>query len=809
MKLQTLLNLIAVCVLCLTAAEPHACAQPGPGLSGRVMDTQGAGVSGASVTLYARTTNVRATAVTDANGNYRFERVTAGEYIVEAASPGFGRFSQTVHIDSGQTASLDLSLDAVGPSETVLVTAAGVPQTVEEVSKAVSVVAAREIEQRDEYALAEALRNVPGLRVQQLGGPGTFVRIQSRGLRDSDTAVLVDGLRLRDAATSQGDATPFLSELFAVNPERLEVVRGSGSALYGTNAIGGVVNIISDQGGGPTHGQVQFEAGQLGLFRGRSQLAGGFDKNRFVYSGGLFLLNVTEGINHTPARSFSGQGFARYEFTPNVSLAGRVYGNSAYLANPDSPFAPPPGVTLPPVGSIVDAVALPLDQQRRLEMRLPVTSVGNANYVSNLRDPDSRRDSHFLTAAIIFNHRISDAFTYRASYQRVNTTRHFSDGPGGARSEPLFNSFSFFDGRIDTFNMQAAARLRRHNLLTFGYEFEREQHIGASRDENPNLARRVNTGTAIEQRSNTFFIQNQFRALEDRFQAAAAFRVQSFNLKQPEFTGGTSVYSGRQYDSPGTAYTGDAAVSYFFRSTGTKLRAHLGSGYRAPSSLERFGSTFFFGVFTPIGDPGLAPERSIAVDGGVDQQLAGDRVQLSATYFYTRLQEVIVFDSTGFITPATDPFGRSSGFRNTGGGLARGAELGVSVKPYRQLDVHASYTYTNAVNRIPSNVPRFLRTFFQPRHTFTFVAVQQITPRLDLVFDMFAYGSYFAPFSSRAFRFRGPLRADLGASYTLPLNRRLGMRFYVKIENLFNREYFENGFRTPGATFTGGTTLRF
>src|SRR5262249_53862306 len=153
-------------------------------------------------------------------------------------------------------------------------------------------------------------RTVPGLRIQQLGGPGTLTQIRMRGLRDSDTAILVDGLRLRDASSIQGDATSLIEELFTVNSDRLEVLRGSGSSLYGTNAIGGIINVISDQGGAPTHGQVQIEGGQLGLFRGLAKLAGGFDQNRFVYSGGLSLLNVSDGVNDTPARNVSGQGFA-------------------------------------------------------------------------------------------------------------------------------------------------------------------------------------------------------------------------------------------------------------------------------------------------------------------------------------------------------------------------------------------------------------------------------------------------------------------------------------------------------------------
>ena len=798
-----------LCVSLLLTFQLQVNAQSAGSLSGRITDTKGAAVTGASVMLFLRETTGRVTTVTDEKGDYRFEHLATGYYIIEIVSPGFGRISKALRVETGRNTALDLQLEIVGPSETVLVTASGTPQTVDQVSKAVTVVGSQEIEQRDEYGIAEAVRTVPGLRIQQLGGPGTFVRIQMRGLRDFDTGVLIDGLRLRDVSSAQGDATGFIEELYTVSPDRLEVLRGSGSSLYGTNSIGGVVNILSDQGGGPFHGEVQLEGGSLGLFRGRTKLAGGLDSNRFVYSGGGALLNVTDGINDTPTRNISGQGFARYNFTPDISLSGRLYGNSAYLAQTDSPFAPPPGVVLPPTGSIVNAVALSLEQQRRFEAGLPVTSVGNANYISNLHDPDNRRDSSFFTLAFTFNHRVNDSFSYRASYQRVNTDRLFSDGPAGVRFEPLFNSFSVFDGRVDTLNLQGDARLGRYNLLTFGYEFEREQNIGENRDENPNPATRTNAGTVLEQRSNAFFIQNQFRAIDDRLQASAAFRVQAFDLKQPEFTGGTSVYSGQQFDSPKTAYTGDGSIAYLFRSSGTKLRAHAGSGYRAPGPFERFGSFFFLGVFSPFGDPRLAPERSIAVDGGIDQKLANDRVQLSATYFYTRLQQVIVFDFSGLINPVTDPFGRFGGYVNTGGGLARGVELSVNARPNRKLHFNASYTFTNAANRVATNVPGFLQTFVQPRHMFTATATQQITRRVDLVFDMFAYGSYYVPFSSRAFKFDGPVRADLGGSYTLPLNDTRSIRFYAKVENMFDREYFESGFRTPGAAFTGGALFRF
>ena len=122
--------------------------------------------------------------------------------------------------------------------------------------------------------------------------------------------------------------------------------------------------------------------------------------------------------------------------------------------------------------------------------------------------------------------------------------------------------------------------------------------------------------------------------------------------------------------------TGDPSIAYFAQQTGTKLRAHAGNGYRIPSLYERFGGSYFFGGFSALGDPALRPDRLLAFDAGIDQYL-GSRAKLSVTYFYTRIQEAIVFDFSGLINPTTDPYGRFGGYRNTGGGLARGMEVSV------------------------------------------------------------------------------------------------------------------------------------
>jgi len=297
--------------------------------------------------------------------------------------------------------------------------------------------------------------------------------------------------------------------------------------------------------------------------------------------------------------------------------------------------------------------------------------------------------------------------------------------------------------------------------------------------------------------------------LADRLQLSLAFRLQGFDLSAPRFTGGAPRYVGASFDAPPNAYTGDGSAAYLFRTTNTKLRAHVGNGYRSPSLFERFGSSFFGSAFTPLGDPRLKPERSIAVDGGIEQSFMRGRARVSATYFYTRLQNIINFGSL----PPNDPFGRFFvGYVNLGGGLARGVELSAEISPTPSTSLFASYTYTNADQRSPNAAGR-LNVPDVSDHLFTLVATQRVGRRIDLTFDLSAVSNYSPSFPTPTFDtlyvFDGYVKADLVAGYTLPIDDRLSLRLYGKVENVFDRAYTESGFRAPGAYFIGGAAFRF
>jgi len=188
--------------------------------------------------------------------------------------------------------------------EPVVVTATRIEEPLERIGASVSVITGEEIEARQYRTVEEALRAIPGLEVQRSGSPGRLTTVRIRGAGAQQIQVLIDGVRVK--STTSGDFD--FADLTTDNIERIEVVRGPQSTLYGADAIGGVINIITKKGTGRPSGFVQAEIGNFDTFRERAGVSGAV--GRWDFSLGVSRLD------------FGGQ--FRNDEHRNTALNGRV-----------------------------------------------------------------------------------------------------------------------------------------------------------------------------------------------------------------------------------------------------------------------------------------------------------------------------------------------------------------------------------------------------------------------------------------------------------------------------------------------------
>lgn len=768
-------------------------------VSGVVKDPSGSPVAGANVRLESQSGSSRLSRVTGPDGRFRFENVKQERTVLVVDTPDFERFVKTLTLDQSE---LTVTLSLAALPQQVSVTATGTLEDLDDSPRATAVLGRAELDKRLEFSVAESLREVPGVRITQLGGPGSSTNIRIRGLRAQDTSVLIDGMRFRDPASTQADAQGFIADLLTVNIARLEVLRGCGSALYGSNAIGGVVNIVSDSGGGPFRGDWLTEGGGLGFFRSQLRLAGSAAQDRFTYSAGLSHLNVMSGVDGDDrARNSGTQNFFQYRARPALLLSARVSASNTFLGVNLTPSLTPNAGS----SGAVRAIPLPVEEQIKRQQGLPFT-LGNATVYPAANDPDSRRAAWLASALFAADHQLSPRLSYRVAYQLVDTRRSFPNGPGGIGFQPQVWETSTFNGRIDT----AQARLNyagiRHQF-SGGGEWEREafDNGGLSRALSP--AADSTYRARVSQRSWAGFAEDRWRFLQSRLQVTFSGRFQTFDLRKPVVTGDLPGYLTTPTPSPDTAFTGDTSVVYRFDKSNTKLRAHIGNAYRAPSLYERYGTGFFGGVFTPYGDPRLQPERSLGGDAGIDQYFGNRRARLSATYFYTQLRSIVAFDSTGIVNRTTDPFGRTSGYFSTAGGLARGVEIEGQVAGWRGFQLTGSYTHTRTLERRPVAAG----TLLTPRiyaHTVTFAA-SQTWRRLTVTGNFLGSPEFLGIISGRAVYWPGPKRLDATASYRLPVSDKFKPEVFGRVENLLNQRYYEDGYRTPRLWAVGGFRFSF
>ncbi|MGH7275645.1 MAG: TonB-dependent receptor, partial [Candidatus Rokuibacteriota bacterium] len=197
--------------------------------------------------------------------------------------------------------------DEVKKLDPVVVTATKTETPASELGASVTVVTEEDFKTYHYPTVDEALRNVPGVEIRRSGSFGKTTSISIRGANPNQVQVLVDGVRVKSPTTGQAELSDLSPDLI----ERIEVIRGPQSALYGADAIGGVVNIITKKGKGPFGAWASQEAGNYDTLR---STAG--------FSGAYRLLDYSFGVSHFESNGqFKNDGVNQDSFNTRLGLS--------------------------------------------------------------------------------------------------------------------------------------------------------------------------------------------------------------------------------------------------------------------------------------------------------------------------------------------------------------------------------------------------------------------------------------------------------------------------------------------------------
>jgi outer membrane receptor protein involved in Fe transport len=624
-----------------------------------VKDGNNAAVSGATVVLRNNRTTLQKSGITNVDGSFRFENLPVGEYRIRVEAKGFSIVEREVSVSGNAPNSLEIALSIAAISEDVTVTATRTQISTTETAVPVSVVEREEIERKAVNTIGDVFRTLPGTSTVN---EGAFqVRPRIRGLDSNRVLILVDGERLNNSRTSTGQSGVEIGLVETSQIETLEVVRGSGSVLYGTDALAGTINIITRYTPARRENGFRFGA-TLDTFY-TSNENGRRGNLAFNGSNKFFAFRVAQSLERFD-NYFTGNLDGRT--IDGVTADGEVLNSQSHGSNTQA------------TGRffINDTNILRLNYERRRAANIgspTLVGVFNAFFPFSNRDKFSARyDTVNLTKELS---RVSVSGYYQTQYRNFTNILTVPPVPPFFPGQYQF-SVTVTDTKTSGFDLQTDWTLGSRNNLTAGASFFRDAN-----SDRRFIERRARPFTPVlsQDRSRSVpdasltnfagFAQNEFR-LNSRLKLVGGFRVDTFRTKAeptdgfaipPTFTanqiedlGLQGLTSGLQVKN--TAFTGDFGT--VFRVTEVViLSARIGRSFRTPNIFERFFTDFgSVGGFI-VGNPNLKAESGINFDASV--KIRTSRFASGFTYFNNYyenfLSTVTALDRNGI--PVTIPRG--------------------------------------------------------------------------------------------------------------------------------------------------------
>ncbi len=213
------------------------------------------------------------------------------------------------------------------PSDGLVVTAFRTPVAEDRVASSVTVLDQAAIEQQQPLALTDLLVRTPGISLSRNGGYGTTTTLRIRGADSGQTVMVIDGMRLADPSSTAGGYG--FANLFIDDLARVEILRGPQAILWGSDAIGGVINVQTARATRPIEGSASFEAGTHETLSARAAVGGTSDFIDWRVSGSTFITDGisarANGTEDDGYRRKAASGSATLHFAPTVSLDLRGY----------------------------------------------------------------------------------------------------------------------------------------------------------------------------------------------------------------------------------------------------------------------------------------------------------------------------------------------------------------------------------------------------------------------------------------------------------------------------------------------------
>lgn len=627
----------------------------------------------------------------------------------------------------------------------VVVSATKTEMPAKHVTSAVEVITGEDLQQRNVRTVSEALRWAQGLSINQSGGFGTVANVRMRGGTPEQTLVLIDGAIVNSATSGGYD----FANLMADNIERIEILRGSQSMLWGSDAMGGVINITTKRGRDKPNVSAFAEYGSFNTIREGGSLAG--KKGPIDFSGSITRLD-TAGFSAINYR----RGAAERDGYHNWQGSVRVGADLPRDGRLEFSFRWLEGVVNFD-GFAFNPITFASDPADVLGARSKSSQyIFAGNYTQPMTDWWSQK----LTLSRSTENLTSDGGVVE---------RNLVSGVTGLVGSPFRSQIETASNRIEwQHNIQVGKPL----MLTSGYQFREQKG------------------------SNTDLLTQTPTFTDKVLSSHAGFGEAKLNLWDRVF--GTAGIRHDEYNVAGSATTYRVTGGYLHRETGTKLRGSYATGFRAPTINELF--------FPGFGNPNLQPEKSQALDAAIDQTLPNDWGSVSVGYFWTRYRNLILsaFDPT----ECTDP--GSFGFcaQNVGLARAEGVEVSTKLKLLRDrqwaksLDLQIQYTY--AATRDVSNGPD-TRLPRWPLHQISTIISYQPIEGLR--------GNLEGRYVGERFSKTGNLDQtpsfvvwNLSASYDVTKQ----VQAYLRLDNIFNEKYEEIlFFGTPIRSIFGGVRINY